>query len=338
MKTHLVFQVRGTAYALPAAVVRASFWLPELSPVEGLPAHFIGLVNRHGTVLPIVDLAQLFGHSAQALRLDQSVVLVEWSGRRLGLLSDAVSDLVELDEAHLDSYVELDGETADRLRAVIAGTARLGDRVLIRLDAWALADLVHGSELPQQLPAATEDMASARLRPEGLDAHRQALLQRRTESLASPETGEPPALAWYALLDIGGARYAIDAAQVSEFGHLTHLTPLPCCPPHILGCVNRRGAIVNVIDAAPFLRAPAASLGPYRQLAVLQLEGQAVGLAVHEVIDIRGFGPQASQSLAGQAYGHPHCKVLLHDDEGTAAVLDLASLHAEGLLEVNERT
>jgi len=338
MVKHLLFEFHGTRYALAAEAVQTTFWLPELSPVEDLPPYFVGLVNLHGRVIPIADLGLRLGHPPRGYRLDQLVVLLNQGGRQLGIIADAVLDLVDIAPAALEPYLHLEGAAIHHHGLqVIAGTVKWDSAVLILLDPAALMQLV--------LRCDDEPWGSGDFRVDGgigaetsrfidLDPAQQDRLHRRTQQLAlaadeAEEVGQD-----YALVTIGSGRYAIELERVAEFTHLTRVTPIPCCPPHILGCMNLRGAILTLVDLAPLLQGQPQR--DYRAVVIMWLGDQRLGLAVHQVVDVRAYPPQAATALGGQAFGHPHCKFLLHDDQGVAGVLDLEALRHQGLLDVND--
>ena len=330
MSNHIIFELHGTRYAIEAKAVQTTFRLPELSAAQDLPHYFVGLVSLHGQVLPIVDLGLRFGHPPQPYRLDQSVVVLSQpqTGWQVGVIADVLLDLVDLPATAVEPYVELDG-ALQRPPQVIAGTVRWEQTVLILLDAPALLRLI--------LRAPTEiDHTAISPHPfVALDAQELNTLRSRTRQLA--QRLEPPATDGheYVLVRIGDNRFALRLESVCEISHLGASTPVPCCPAHILGCINLRGAILTVLDIAPLVLGR--QIRDYREVLIVRLGEQRLGLAVHEVLDIREYPTQALRPFSGQAFGHTHCKYSLHDDSGVADVLDLDALSRDGLLEVNEQ-
>ncbi len=95
----LTVRVSGRTLALPsgdvAEIVRARAW----TRVPNAPPGLLGLANLRGTVLPVVSLATLLGHDADAASRSQRVVV---AGReRVGFLVDAVTDLSSEGDADL---------------------------------------------------------------------------------------------------------------------------------------------------------------------------------------------------------------------------------------------
>ncbi|KAA6184615.1 chemotaxis protein CheW [Thiohalocapsa marina] len=346
MSHHLIFELDGVRYAIAADAVRTLFWLPQLSPMEDVPDYFAGMVNLHGRALPVIDLGRRFGHAGRTWSLHQVVVLLEIDDRRFGLLADAVHDLAPIAEDGIEPYPDLGAARGVGKIPVIAGAVKLDDAVLILLDlrtlltelsAFAdqppdlLPDLL--PDLPPALPPAQED-APIGFGP--LDAEASARLRQRTHRLAQPEATPQSASALYALVQIGGERYAIEIDQVLECAHLANLTPIPCCPDLILGCINLRGAILTVLDLAPLVQGIARQ--DYRAVVVLQVDGWRFGLAVHEIDDIRAVSPRALSPLGSDGSAQRHCRRLLHDEQGVAGVLDLQGMLRQGLLDVNDPT
>jgi purine-binding chemotaxis protein CheW len=75
----------GVEQALEVAEVR------ELTPVPGAPSSVLGVINRDGQVLAVVDLARLIGTSSSGR--PGCLLVVEDGGRRAGLAVDEILDV-----------------------------------------------------------------------------------------------------------------------------------------------------------------------------------------------------------------------------------------------------
>ena len=86
----LAFQVRQRTYALTVTDVVEVAAMVEWLPLPDAPLGVLGLVNRHGEMLPLLDLRQLL--YGQAAFVDDSTffIVVERDGQRLGVVVDAV--------------------------------------------------------------------------------------------------------------------------------------------------------------------------------------------------------------------------------------------------------
>lgn len=85
---------------------------------------------------------------------------------------------------------------------------------------------------------------------------------------------------------IGDQSYAIDIMAVREIRGWTAATPLPHAPPHVLGMMNLRGAILPVIDLGGRLGLGPADPNSSSVVVVAQIGEAQVGLVVDAVSDI----------------------------------------------------
>lgn len=340
MSHQLLFDFIDTRYALPADAIDGAHWLPALTTAPDLPAYFSGLMNVRGYIMPVVDLARRFGGAGQPCRVDQSVLILRDTDRAVGILADCIVDLVEFPDEIIEPYFQVEGTQPFYSPTVIRGCIEWQDRIVILLDAGALLQLMFDvtDEVSRQGFSVTEDNGlcggpfpvAPDTPPEAL-----AVMRERARQLASPLAVAEALPDWFALVVINDSRFAIDLRRVSEFAHLGHYTPVPCCPEHILGCINLRGSIITVLDVAPILLGTPSQ--DCREVVILELGGQRVALAVREVIDVSAFPASATIELSGRTFGHPHARQLLRHGEAVAEVLDLDVLLREGLLEVKEQ-
>lgn len=128
---HVVFEVGGTAYVLPATIVRELESFAEVTPVPGTAPHVAGIVHVRGQVLPLVDLRVRFGLPPGAGGPDRRVIVVEHAGRRIGLLVDLAREIAKIPPAAFAPPPELVAEHAGGL---VKAVARHGSRLLMLLD------------------------------------------------------------------------------------------------------------------------------------------------------------------------------------------------------------
>lgn len=103
---HLSFHVGGAEYALPILQVREILAYGDVTRVPGTPAHYRGVLNLRGSVVPVVDLAVRFGQTPAPTTRRTCVVVTELPLRGethcVGLVADAVSEVLELGPADLE--------------------------------------------------------------------------------------------------------------------------------------------------------------------------------------------------------------------------------------------
>jgi chemotaxis signal transduction protein len=96
MSVHVRLRVGTEMYAMPVEHVLEVAELGDIATVPGSRAEALGVRNLRGQILPVFDLAALFGvHRADA---PQRLLVAESDGRCAGFAIDEVSDVGELTE------------------------------------------------------------------------------------------------------------------------------------------------------------------------------------------------------------------------------------------------
>lgn len=123
---------------------------------------------------------------------------------------------------------------------------------------------------------------------------------------------------------------------VREFAHLRSVSPLPCCPPHIVGNMNLRGDILTLIDirsALGLMNNTAMS-----EVVVLRLGELRLGLQVSEIVDVVYLTPAdiGAVPVASERAGQAYCKGVATHGGQAVAILDLEKMLAQRALQVSE--
>jgi purine-binding chemotaxis protein CheW len=113
-------------------------WTPA-TVLPRSPSYVRGVINLRGAVLPIIDLAARLEFSAATATTRHVIVVVQIAGQVIGLLVDAVSDILTLNESQIQPTPAVASESA---RAFVCGLIALEGRMvnLLRLDN-VLADV-----------------------------------------------------------------------------------------------------------------------------------------------------------------------------------------------------
>lgn len=113
---HLVLRVGGGRLSVPARRASHVGALAALTPVPGAPTAVRGIAAVLGRLVPVVDLAALLGVERAARRGLERIVVVERDQRPLGLLVEAVEDLVPLEDSVPEHGAGADGLATARPR------------------------------------------------------------------------------------------------------------------------------------------------------------------------------------------------------------------------------
>jgi len=140
-RQYLSFSLSGGRYALSVDRVREVL---ESSKITRLPCqapYLKGIIDLRGKGVPVIDLRQRFGMERSESTRDSAIVVVEMRAdedtRIVGLLADAVHEVVELDPSGIDAPPRFGTEGAsDFLR----GIAKDGDGFVLVCDADRLLE------------------------------------------------------------------------------------------------------------------------------------------------------------------------------------------------------
>jgi purine-binding chemotaxis protein CheW len=138
----LSFSLANEAYAIDIVTVREIIQPSAMTPVPLMPDFVRGVINLRGAVVPVIDLQARFGRGPAATSKKTCIVIVDAvrDGERieLGLMVDAVSEVISLDPSQIEPPPQFGGATR---RDFIAGMGKRGDRFVVLLDPERAFDI-----------------------------------------------------------------------------------------------------------------------------------------------------------------------------------------------------
>lgn len=334
-RTCLVFSHRGARYGLDARVVREIVWLPELSPIEELPQHIVGVFNLRGRIVPVMDLGLQFGHPRESYRLSDSVVVIEIQAARVGIVVNDLCDVATIARDAIED-AETYQEGLGAMAHFVRGEAKLGDGLAMLLDENALLRSASPEEsLARDLaePAPANDALAPHVAP-ACDEETQIFRERARSLARKPDSGERAGLAAFAVIGLGGELFGLDVNVVREFAHIGSVSPVPCCPPWILGNMNLRGDILTLVDVRPALGI--AVDGVMSEVAVVRIGELLMGLPATEIVDVVYLrrADIAAVPVASDGAGKLFCRGVANDGGRAIGILDLDKILAARELHV----
>lgn len=90
------YTLDGNGYGLPLRVVERILPMVAISPLPKAPPIVLGVVNVHGTVIPVVDLRRRFGLPSRDYGLGGRLLLARTSRRLLAFPVDEVLGVSEV--------------------------------------------------------------------------------------------------------------------------------------------------------------------------------------------------------------------------------------------------
>ena len=129
-------------------VIREIRGWTETTPLPHAPDFVRGVINLRGVVLPVVDMKALLGRGQTEANPKHVIVVIKASDRTIGLLVDAVSDILTVAGADIQPTPEL---ARDSQAVFVEGIAVLEQRMvtILSMDRLTASLAMSQSDLPQ---------------------------------------------------------------------------------------------------------------------------------------------------------------------------------------------
>jgi purine-binding chemotaxis protein CheW len=155
----LTFTLMEERYAVDVGTVREVLEINAITRVPKSPEYMRGVINLRGAVVPVIDLKLKFGMGRTEKTVDACIIVTEVRIDAeevvLGILADAVQEVVELDGASMEPPPRI-GTRLDT--GIIRGMGKHDGGFLIILE---LDKVFSGLDLNKAADSRTNDSASA---------------------------------------------------------------------------------------------------------------------------------------------------------------------------------
>ncbi len=369
-KQYLTFSWHDLQYGIEAALVQEILPLPELIPITEASTDIIGLLNLRGQIVPIIHIDLLQGTLVKGCNISDYVIVMQWEDLQIGMVVHQVNEVLELNDEVIENDLSY-GLLSDINTEFIIGFAKVdvGNIVLLdskRLirepdavltliwDAETQLDIVPASpiidvkeQLEQEVVQQDEELQTFKILSSFYDLYcpsstpkERAIFRDRADNLRQPIESLKVAteLIPIAVIGFGNEYFGLDLELVREFINIGDLTPIPCCPNHIVGNMNLRGEIVTLVDIRNVLNLPAAPVSVGSPAVVVQLDDLVAGLPVERVLEMASLNSTDITPLSGTAdLSEQYIRGTALFQEKILRVLDLPKLFTQGELVVNEQ-
>ncbi|MCD0460982.1 chemotaxis protein CheW [Roseiconus lacunae] len=127
----LTFTLQDEEFGIEILRVQEIKGLSRITPIPNMPFHIRGVMNLRGTVVPIIDLRAKFAMPEVDYNQFTVIIVVTIGDKVIGLVVDAVSDVLNVAEENIESAPDLGGQ-ADT--TFMTGIAKSGDRLITLLN------------------------------------------------------------------------------------------------------------------------------------------------------------------------------------------------------------
>ena len=127
----LTFILGAEQYGVEILKVQEIRGYSAVTPIPNTPPHIKGVINLRGTVVPVVDLRTKFSMDSTEYNKFTVIIVVTVGRKVVGLVVDAVSDVLDIPALEMRATPELGACVDTRF---ISGMAAIGDRMTVLLD------------------------------------------------------------------------------------------------------------------------------------------------------------------------------------------------------------
>ncbi|MCB9945564.1 MAG: purine-binding chemotaxis protein CheW [Geminicoccaceae bacterium] len=132
------FQVASQEYGVDIMTVREIKGWSETTMLPHSPHYMRGVLNLRGAIVPIFDLRARFGGGSTETSKTHVVIIVAVNDRTIGMLVDAVSDILSVNDDDIRAVPQTNDEVG---QDYIKGLATVGERMVALLDVGRLFEL-----------------------------------------------------------------------------------------------------------------------------------------------------------------------------------------------------
>lgn len=140
------FRIGAEEFGVDILNVQEINRMTEITRVPKVPEYVEGVINLRGKVIPVVDLRKRLDLDTTEYDKSTRIVVVDVEGRTIGLIVDAVSEVLRLPSDAIEPPPEL----VTRIdQEYVRGVAKLEDRLLMFLDLSKVIDLREMAEVSE---------------------------------------------------------------------------------------------------------------------------------------------------------------------------------------------
>ncbi|RBP81800.1 chemotaxis protein CheW [Marinomonas rhizomae] len=127
----VTFRLENEIYGVNVMQVKEVLRYSEIAPVPGAPSYVLGIIHLRGTVVTVIDTCQRFGLPSGELTDSTRIMILEVEGHVIGILVDAVSEVVYLRQSEIEPSPNVGNDESSKF---IQGVCHKNDILLILVD------------------------------------------------------------------------------------------------------------------------------------------------------------------------------------------------------------
>ena len=138
MKELISFRIGAQEFCVDIMAIREIRGWTAATALPQSPSFVKGVINLRGAVLPIVDLGARLGLQTSEPTARHVIMVAHIGGRTVGLLVDAVSDIIQLTDDAVQATPDV---ASDQVRTFVKGIFAVDGRMISLLELeWIVPD------------------------------------------------------------------------------------------------------------------------------------------------------------------------------------------------------
>lgn len=129
---YVAFRIGEEEYCIEITLVREIRRWTSATKLPHSPPYLTGVVNLRGAVVPVVDFSARLGGPKTETTERHTIIIVESDGQTIGLLVDAVSDILAAGEEHMQPTPQI---APMEVHEIVSGLIVVDDRILRRVQS-----------------------------------------------------------------------------------------------------------------------------------------------------------------------------------------------------------
>lgn len=131
VKQYVTFLVGEETYGVSVIKVQSINEMIEITHVPKALSFIKGVINLRGAVIPVIDMRKKFNLPSKEYDSFTVILIVEVKGRLMGMIVDAVSDVVSFPVSDIQTNINFSARVDTN---AIEGVGMVGESLIILLD------------------------------------------------------------------------------------------------------------------------------------------------------------------------------------------------------------
>ena len=131
IQQYVVFLLNEQIYGIEVPKIKEVVSYRKITPLPNMVGFIKGIINLRGIVLPVFDLREKFNLSETTYTPFHIIIVMEISGRAMGVIVDEISDVVELSPEEVQAPSNL---PPDVQAEYIKGIGKKDHELIVLLD------------------------------------------------------------------------------------------------------------------------------------------------------------------------------------------------------------